>query len=63
MSEPEVPDLPKDVEIGAVSEPHVPCEHVWVYHSDDYGSLASGGSYAVYKCGRCGHFDYSPLPD
>jgi hypothetical protein len=57
------PEIPKDIEIGEVSEPPAPCEHVWVYHDDEYGSLADGGSYAVYRCGKCGQFDYSPLPD
>lgn len=30
---------------------------------DDYGSLASGGSYAYYKCPHCGQSWSEMLPD
>jgi hypothetical protein len=39
------------------------CEHVWKYEDDEYGSLAGGGSYAIYRCKKCGKRDYVPLPD
>lgn len=37
-------------------------EHDWKYDHDDYGSLAQGGSYEVYKC-ECGAVHYCPLAD
>jgi hypothetical protein len=38
-------------------------EHDWEYLEDEYGSLADGGSYEVYKCRRCPELWYVPLPD
>jgi hypothetical protein len=40
-----------------------PCEHDWEYEDDEYGSLADGGSYEIYRCRRCGERSYSQLPD
>lgn len=40
-----------------------PVPHVYEYYDDEYGSLASGGSYEVYKCVNCGRRHYVPLPD
>jgi hypothetical protein len=37
--------------------------HDWKYEDDEYGSLASGGSYEVYRCSVCGKRSYSQLPD
>jgi len=39
------------------------CEHEWRWDHDDYGSLAGGGSCAIYKCTKCGAHHHSPLPD
>ena len=39
------------------------CEHDWKYEDDEYGSLASGGSYEIYRCTKCGKRDYVQLPD
>lgn len=33
------------------------------YVVDEYGSLASGGSYEIYKCPNCGRRFYVQLPD
>lgn len=44
----------------ADSEDH---EHDWVYVDDEYGSLADGGSYEIYKCKKCAQISYSQLPD
>lgn len=33
------------------------------YLDDEYGSLASGGSYEVFKCASCGTRCYHALPD
>ena len=38
-------------------------EHEWEQEADEYGSLASGGSYEVYRCRVCGKVSYSQLPD
>ena len=38
-------------------------EHEWVYEDDEYGSLADGGSYEVYRCATCGRRSYAQLPD
>lgn len=38
-------------------------EHEWVYEDDEYGSLADGGSYEVYRCSVCGKTKYVQLPD
>jgi hypothetical protein len=38
-------------------------QHTWVYHDDEYGSLADGGSYEVYLCSTCGDTKYVQLPD
>lgn len=37
-------------------------QHRWVYHDDEYDSLANGGSYAIYTC-ECGARSYSMLAD
>ena len=56
---PPAPSTP--VEQPRVPEPCPP--HDWKYEDDEYGSLASGGSYAVYRCTKCGGVDYAQLPD
>lgn len=33
------------------------------YVADEYGSLAQGGSYEIYRCEQCGRHVYVPLPD
>lgn len=40
-----------------------PIPHDYQYLTDEYGSLADGGSYEVYACTRCGRRAYSALPD
>lgn len=37
--------------------------HDYATVDQEYGSLASGGSYDVLECRRCGRRAYSPLPD
>lgn len=39
------------------------CEHEWKWHDEEYGSLADGGSYDVYKCAKCGSLSYSAMGD
>ena len=43
--------------------PKQKCEHDWKYEDDEYGSLASGGSYEIYRCTKCGKKNYVQLPD
>ena len=38
-------------------------EHDWEQQADEYGSLASGGSYEVYRCRVCGERSYSQMAD
>lgn len=38
-------------------------DHDWKYYDNEYGSLADGGSYEIYKCTRCPARTYVPLPD
>lgn len=38
-------------------------DHDYVYLRDEYGSLAEGGSYKVYRCNHCGRQYWVPLPD
>lgn len=38
-------------------------DHDWVEQEAEYGSLASGGSYDVYKCSCCGKISYSAMAD
>ena len=40
-----------------------PVPHSYELTGEEYGSLASGGSYEVYTCGVCGRVAYSPMPD
>lgn len=39
------------------------CTGTEVYEDDEYGSLASGGSYERYRCDTCGHACRRQLPD
>jgi hypothetical protein len=40
-----------------------PVPHDYEVIGEEYGSLASGGSYEVLECRVCGRVAYSPLPD
>jgi hypothetical protein len=40
-----------------------PAPHDYETVGEEYGSLASGGSYDVLKCQNCGRVAYSPMPD
>lgn len=43
-----------------------PCKcgtNAYFKEDDEYGSLASGGSYEVCSCSNCGAKVYVPLPD
>jgi hypothetical protein len=37
--------------------------HNWQYEDDEYGGLAGGGDYEVYRCVKCGEVKYVELPD
>jgi hypothetical protein len=39
------------------------CKGTLHYETDEYDSLANGGSYEVYKCNVCDRRSYSSLPD
>lgn len=50
------------------SEPPPPstppeCEHDWKEGDGEHGDLASGGSFAIHHCAKCGKGKYVPLPN
>mgnify|MGYP001602615704 CR=1 FL=1 len=43
------------LDMDRLEVPEPECKHPeWQHLRDDYGSLASGGSFAVYRCTSCG---------
>lgn len=60
----EVVDLKPPADKRSKRPCHVPhCGGAEIEQETEYGSLATGGSYEVFKCDRCGNVCRSQLPD